>query len=125
MFPMSAYLRSVSNPSHLLPELLPEIVDEGGPITEPKNIVSTRIQQLWNKTQGKKEAFGGETIEKIRGCKRELENPYCALGWVEYCAIIKFSKLSCKHFCFGGFLCILFEEWQMDIKIRNDVRLVY
>jgi hypothetical protein len=44
MFPMSAYLRNVSNPRHLLTELIPETLDEGGPITEPKNIVSTRIQ---------------------------------------------------------------------------------
>jgi hypothetical protein len=41
---MSAYLRSVSNHSHLLPELLPETLDQGGPITEPKNILSIRIQ---------------------------------------------------------------------------------
>jgi hypothetical protein len=46
MFSMSAYLRNVSNPRHLLPELLQETLDEGGPITEPKNILSTRIQQL-------------------------------------------------------------------------------
>ncbi len=44
MFSMSAYLRNVSNPRHVLPELLSEILDEVGPITEPKNIVSTRIQ---------------------------------------------------------------------------------
>ncbi len=33
---MSAYLRNVSNPSYLLPELFQETLDEGGPITETK-----------------------------------------------------------------------------------------
>jgi hypothetical protein len=46
MFSMSAYSRNVSNPSHLLPELLAEALHEGGPIIEPKNILSTRIQQV-------------------------------------------------------------------------------
>ncbi len=35
---MSAYLRNVSNPSHLLPELLPETLVEGGAITDQKTL---------------------------------------------------------------------------------------
>lgn len=36
------------DPSHQLPELL-ETSNEGNILAEPKNIVSTKIQQLWNK----------------------------------------------------------------------------